>query len=331
MAQISGDYDARVASQIEQYAAEGALTAKLPSIEQYWKRKYLEPKFNTVFPDIFNHYELYWKHFAPRIAMTNCRNLLSVGCGDASVEIGVAQGLLKAGVDFEFHLLELSPILLERAKENALAAGVTEQLHFHEADLNRWQPDRQFAGVMAHHVLHHVLDLEHLFAAIRSALHPNGVFCTFDMIGRNGHMRWPESLAVVNRIWGFLPEKKKYNHQLQRLETEFVNWDCAIAGFEGIRAQDILPILVETFKFESFFAWGGISDPFLSYAFGDNFNTQDPLDCAFVDFLQFLNELLIDLGYLKPTEMCAVMSLDNDCTTRHYKHWSPEFCVRKTT
>jgi hypothetical protein len=60
----------------------------------------------------------------------------------------------------------------------------------------------------------------------------------------------------VELIWETLPDSKKYNHQLKRLEREFVNWDCAKEGFEGVRAQDILPLLVERFDFEKFMAFG---------------------------------------------------------------------------
>jgi len=33
-------------------------------------------------------------------------------------------------------------------------------------------------------------------------------------------------------------------------------WDCSKQGFEGIRAQDILPLLVKKFSFRSFLGFG---------------------------------------------------------------------------
>src|SRR2546421_428065 len=84
------------------------------------------------------------------------------------------------------------------------------------------------------------IELEVLFDKIYQTLHPDGYFVTDDMIGRNGHMRWPEALTVFNALWKELPEKYKYNHQLKRLEIEFDNWDCSKEAFEGIRSQDIL-------------------------------------------------------------------------------------------
>jgi hypothetical protein len=39
--------------------------------------------------------------------------------------------------------------------------------------------------------------------------------------------------------------------------------------------------------------------------------------------------LLIDLGHIKPTMMFAVMNMQGGDTVCH-KHWTPEFCIRKT-
>ena len=182
---------------------------------------------------------------------------------------------------------------------------------------------------MCHHSLHHVLELEHLITKIRKSLHPKGYFVSIDVIGRNGHMRWPEAQEIIERIWRFLPEKKRYHHILKTMDREYINRDCSVEGFEGIRSQDILPILIENFCFEKFFAFGNLIDVFTSRGFGASYDSNDEYDKAFIDFIQYLNDLLIDLGHIKPTRMCAVMSLNCDNQTKIYKNWTPEFCVRK--
>ena len=65
-------------------------------------------------------------------------------------------------------------------------------------------------------------------------------------------MRWPEALELIQGIWKFIPDHYKTNHQLKRVEQQYQNWDCSKKGFEGIRAQDILPLLVKKFSFRSF-------------------------------------------------------------------------------
>lgn len=325
----TSNHQDRVNSQIRQYAAVENMHGQLGDIFFYWQKKYFKPRFDELF-NVSNHFEFYAKPFAKRIARTGVRDLISFGCGDAQVEIGVAKYLRKLGTsDFLLHCVELSPFQLERAKANAEAAGLSANFRFIEADFNIWRADgKVFAGAMCHHVLHHVQELEHFVGSVRDALHPGGVFASIDVIGRNGHMRWPEALELVEHIWRFLPDDKKYHHLLKAVEPHFQNRDCSTRGFEGIRSQDILPILMQNFRFEAFLGFGNLIDVFTSRGFGPNFNAEDEHDQAFVDFIEFLNELLLDLGYLKPTRMCAVMVRDEMVDTRVYKHRTPEFCVR---
>ena len=91
-----------------------------------------------------------------------------------------------------------------------------------------------------------------LLPNIHHGLSKDGVFASIDMIGRNGHMRWPEALEEIERVWKFIPDQWKYNFQLQAYFDTYVNHDCSTVGFEGVRAQDILGILVDTFCFTGF-------------------------------------------------------------------------------
>ena len=142
-------------------------------------------------------------------------------------------------------------------------------------------------------------------------------------------MRWPEALTLVRTLWNTLPDHYKYNHQLKRLEIEFDNWDCSKEGFEGIRAQDILPLLVERFSFELFIGWGGVIDIFIDRSFGHNFDPAKEWDRSFIDEVHRLNEESLENGLIKPTQILAAMSKSSRTTTRQYKHLSPRFCIRR--
>jgi len=93
-----------------------------------------------------------------------------------------------------------------------------------------------------------------------------------DMIGRNCHQRWPEALKEVHRFWKELPTEYRYNRQLNRHEELYDNWDCSIEGFEGICAQDILPLLLERFDFHLFIGFANVVYLFIDRGFGHNFN-----------------------------------------------------------
>jgi hypothetical protein len=197
-----------------------------------------------------------------------------------------------------------------------------------QVDVNSWQPDEEYCGAMANHSLHHLVELESIFDGVRRSLGPAGVFVINDMIGRNGHMRWPEVLEVVDLLWEVLPERLKFNHQFGRLDRRFINHDCSADGFEGIRAQDILPLLLSGFRFRRFLAHGGFIDVFCDRGYGHNFDPASRPDTALIDLLHLLNDALIDNGQIKPTAMFAVLGNQPDADPVWWRHWSPDYCVR---
>jgi hypothetical protein len=172
--------------------------------------------------------------------------------------------------------------------------------------------------------------LENLFDEIVKCLLPNALFVTNDVIGRNGHMRWPEALEIINSMWRFLPDRYKYNHLMKRFESTYENWDCSQQGFEGIRAQDILGVMIEALNFVRFLGFGNLTDIFTDRCFGPNFDVKLHADKAFIDFLHELNVILIDHGYLKPTVMFAVVSNEKlENPVKCWRHWTPEFSLRR--
>ena len=323
------NYKEKISQQIKQYANVSDMHSQLPSITDYWRQKYMKPAFYEV-TGMNNHIEFYAKTFVDSINKTGNTSLISLGSGDGLLEVQIASMMKDLKCDeFTFNLIELSPFQISKAWDNVKAAGLENHFNIEEQDFNKWTTKNTYAGVMAHHALHHVLELEHLFEAIKTCLHDDGVFLTMDMIGRNGHMRWPETLEFIERIWRFLPEEKRHHTILKKTYDEFYNHDCSTQGFEGIRAQDILPLLVKNFNFKVFYAYGNITDEFVNRAYGANFDPNNAQDTAFIDFIEYLNSLLLELGHVKPTKMIAIMSAGEVKNTKYYKNLSPEFCIRK--
>lgn len=318
-------YQDQVKAQIKQYANMGALW-KLPPIYRYWMKTHIRPRLDQIMgcsePEDFH------LHYINSVPGKNLK-ILSVGSGDCNLEIRLARELKKAGKrSFTIECLELSNIRLARAQKSAKREGVVNNLIFTECDLNTWVPDTQYNVIFAHHSLHHIVELEHLFAAIKQALSKNGLFLNVDMIGRNGHMRWPEALEIIEGLWSMMPDHYKFNYQFNKFHENFVNWDCSKKGFEGIRAQDILPLLVEHFGFKAFLGYGNIIDPFIERGYGHNLDPDNLKDTNFIDFVEGLNTKLIDAGVIKPTIMFAVMTHQAQETIT-FRDWSPSYCIRK--
>ncbi len=303
---------------------------QLPDIYHYWSNRFLRPileEYGFANPD-----ELFAKylHQSALACGANLPIFVSIGAGNCDLEIRMAKSLKEKGIDnFCIECLELNPKMLQRGLDLARKEGVSANLSFIVADFNRWKANREYTAVMANQSLHHVVNLEGLFAEIKRSLHPKGLFITSDMIGRNGHQRWPEALEAVHRFWRELPQSHRYNHQLKRYEELYENWDCSKEGFEGIRAQDILPLLVETFSFELFIGFANVVDVFIDRGFGHNFDDQNPRDKEFIDRLHHFDEENLRSGHLKPTHVMAVMKKTPVENPQYSRGLSPAFCVRE--
>jgi hypothetical protein len=325
LTRMNVDYESAVKEEITSFKTIEDMHG-LPDIFHYWSHTYLLP--HLIESGFLSIDEFFTKNLMESSVMNPV--FASIGSGYCDTEIRIARLMLEKGLkSFTFECIDLNPHLLQRGKELADSAGLTEYMRFTVADLNEWQPEKRYAGIMANHSLHHVVNLEGLFNAVQAALDDSGAFVATDMIGRNGHQRWPEALEIVHRFWRELPDAYRYNHQLQRHEPEFANWDCSSEGFEGIRAQDILPLLVQRFSFAYFYGFANVVGPFIDRSFGHNFDAAADWDRAFVDRLHAADEAGFASGQLKPTQMFAVMKKTSVHDPVYVRGLSPEASVRR--
>jgi len=321
------DYSRRLGEESQRFEKEIDVNA-LPPIFHYWSNRYLRPileSFRFSNPDQF-----YARHIADRATKGKVLRVLSIGAGNCDTELRIAQCLRDWGVTgWHITCLDLVPAMLDRGRTQVDEAGFTNQFDFQVADFNQWVgAKRGFDIVMANQCLHHVIDLEELFDRIPRWLARDGTFITSDMIGRNGHQRWPEARQIVDRFWSELPEAYRFNQQLKRQEEQFMDWDCSVEGFEGIRSQDILPLLVKRFGFEQFIGFGNVIDPFIDRGFGWNFDAHAEWDRNFIDRVQAADEAALLAGEVKPTHMMAVMRMKRRIKPETWRGLTPEKAVR---
>lgn len=324
------DYQSKIEQEKNRFAADLDVHA-LPNIFHYWSDSYVRPMLQEVG---FSHPDDLFVKFlhesSVRSGCTDTAAFLSIGSGNCDTEVRVAKLLLDRGVsDFTIECLDLSPVMLDRGRELAASEGVERHLKFSEGDFNQWQSQRKYHGIMANQSLHHVLNLEGLFDETRLALEPNAYFVISDMIGRNGHQRWPEALQGVHRFWAELPNDFRHNLLLNRYEEAYENWDCSLEGFEGIRAQDVLPLLLERFKFYIYVGFGNLVDPFVDRCFGHHFDDKGKWDRRFIDRVHEADEQGFRDGTLKPTHMMAVLTVGTPPERRYARGLSPEQSVRR--
>ncbi len=303
----------------------------LPPIFHYWSNAHLRPvleRFGFSNPD-----EFFQKHVHSVIEASKAPNarILSIGSGNCDLEVRLATYLNSCGVsNFTIQCLDVNEVMFERARALSESAGVSDRLDYLAADFNTVELAGSYDCVIANQSLHHVVELEHLFDEVARTLKPTGNFLIADMIGRNGHQRWPEALKVVTEVWETLDSKFKYNNQFRRLEEKYINWDYSGTGFEGIRSQDILEELLRRFSFELFVGFGGVVDVFVDRSFGPNFDPNVEADREFIDRMQEIEQDLIRSGTLTPTHMFAIVrrkGLVRNCTS--WQGLSPESSVRR--
>jgi len=320
-------YDARVKQQIEQYIDQPI--HDLPEIFHVWSHEFVRPGIMSVY-GIESINDVYkGAVFEASKNFSNGSRILSVGCGDGSVEIQLALSLLQSGYDrFRIEAVDLAPVLIDRFREQVVANKLEGHVLPQVDDLNKRTTTDKYDMIMANHSLHHIMELESIFNFIHDSLTDHGIFATCDMIGRNGHMRWPETEAVLQAIWPLLSDRQRFHHQLLRDDREhFVNHDCSNEGFEGIRAQDILYLLLNRFHAYKFFAFGGFIDVLADRGYGPGFDTNNEWDREFILSMSKINELMLDARMIKPTSMVAYFTKDAR-PPKWYKQRTAKSCVR---
>jgi len=323
----SDNYNEKLSQELDIFS-EDTNVHNLPDIFHYWSNKYLKPMIQEIgCSGVDQFYAKYL--FESAIDLSSPYEFVSIGSGNADVEINVAKFLIQMGLsDFSIECLEYNSSMIERGRASSINQGLEKYITFTQADFNNWEPGKKYCGIMANHSLHHVVNLEGLFDTIKKALQPNGYFVIGDVVGRNGHQRWPEAMNLVNHFWANLGDKYKYNQQLKRLEPSYVDHDCSSEGFEGIRAQDIMQQLLSRFHFKVFIGFLNVVSPFIDRSFGHNFDVTDPIDCAFIDKVHKADEDGFKSGVIKPTQIFAVLSQNPVPEPFFSRGLSPEFSVR---
>ena len=299
----------------------------LPRIHEYWIENHVNKKIMLAGYQSIE--DFYFKKIIKLFESADKVFILSVGSGNCDFEFDIAKKITEAGFDnFEIHCMDFNDKMLKRGRRMFKDNGMEKNFKEIFADFNIWISKNKYHCILANMSLHHVVELEHLFENIRNSMYSSSIFLSYDMIGRNGHMRWPESLALVNNYWGNLPNEYRFSIMINKTQDIFENYDCSQSGFEGIRAQDVLFLLNKYFFFEDFIAFGNVVEAFVDRSIGYNFNPNKKFDSEFIDMLHEVDEAGFKNGTLKPTQMLACMRI-NKVVTNYVEPLSPSFSIRE--
>jgi SAM-dependent methyltransferase len=251
----------------------------------YWLRLHERLK-DTPFADLPGYIERVFQDLRRPL------RILSLGSGDCGHELDLARRLR-----LPHHIVCTDPnaAIFAPAREAAARAGFN--FEFREADLNFLHIEpRRYDLIFAHAVLHHVINLEHLFEQVAGGLSDRGLFQITEVIGENRKLLWDANQRLANTLLDALP-----SHMTRGMRLAVA---AEAAGREGVRQEDILPLLHDSFSTVFEQRHGAFMRFICTHpVLGACFDVKDPSGLAALEFLIASDEAAVRHGILRPLEI----------------------------
>jgi SAM-dependent methyltransferase len=222
---------------------------------------------------------------ADRLTSARPLRMLSLCSGAARIE---EQILANAKQPIQLTLLDASRELIQRAADRLATAAPHHRVDCLVGDINRGLPgEGGFDVIVCVSALHHVADLERVFAEIGERLDAGGEFWSIgEQIGRNGNRLWPDARELADRAFARLPARLRRNAHTGKVDERITDADFSLGCFEGIRSKELETMLeahllpVDVYK-RNAFLWR-----LVDATYADNYRLDDAAD------LQHLRELV---------------------------------------
>lgn len=322
------DYQAQLQAEINTYK-QNVNVHDLPAINHELNNAVLSPLLEELTGE--GDYLRWWANEMKSLAASLNRPVraLSIGCGNGDVEIDLIK---RAGSPYNLYLIgiDINPHMVQRGNAMAKQQGLAN-VEFKVGDFNALHLDGGFDIVIANHALHHVVELERLFSVVNAHATDEMMFLVNDMIGRNGHVMWENTEKVVGALWDSIDEKFKLNWHTRTYDREPQNHDFSNEGFEGIRAQDILPLLNETFDVDLFLPFYAFVNRFVERAYGHNYDVKNPEDVQLARELMSLDIRLLSEKKLSPAQAFMRLRKKGRGEVLRYQFQTPDEAIAART
>lgn len=171
------------------------------------------------------------------IARGPFRDAASLGCDEAPYE---RLWIEKGGSEI-LHVYELSPGVIRKVR--AGLAGARRRVRFHRTDLNFVElPPNAYDVIWSSGCLHHIVNLEYLFAQVERALRPGGLFAFRDYVGERRMQFSAARVQAINAVLADVPPRFRRTDEVKPPRVE------ELSPFCGVRSNDILAAAEQRFE-----------------------------------------------------------------------------------
>lgn len=172
------------------------------------------------------------------IARGPFRDAALLGCDEDGHDVE----WLRQGGSERLDVYDLSPHAIRKVR--ARLGPLAKRVRFVQVDLNFAElPAERYDVIWSSGCLHHLVNLEHLYAQVERALRPGGLFGLHDYVGERRMRYTPQRLARVNALLREVPER----FRLGGITAIAAPADDALSPFCGVRSDDVLPLAAARF------------------------------------------------------------------------------------
>jgi 2-polyprenyl-3-methyl-5-hydroxy-6-metoxy-1,4-benzoquinol methylase len=177
--------------------------------------------------------------------------ILSLGCGTGNLE----RELLKLSNVKRIDAYDISAESLQVAKQKLSSHPREKFVNYFEANLNEQAFKHvEYDLVVAQECIHHIQNLESLYANISSSLKSGGVFLQYEYVGPNRFQFEDYIISLINSVLDLLPQRYKIREKyIKTTLYDIIQADPS----EAVRAQDIVPFTQKFFPKTHIYNYSG--------------------------------------------------------------------------
>jgi len=159
-----------------------------------------------------------------------------LGCDEAGYE----RLWIEQGGSRRLDVYDLSPGVIRKVR--AGLGRARRRIRFVHADLNFVAlPENAYDVIWSSGCLHHIVNLEHLFAQVERALRPGGLFAFRDYVGERRMQFGAERLGAINAPMAEVPPRFRRSDAVVPPRVE------ELSPFCGVRSNDIVELAAQRF------------------------------------------------------------------------------------